>query len=129
MLGIDKEIESIQNHYNRLVERNRFLQNENDHLRSEQYKDDELAAMKETAMKLNYRIRHYGLDEKDWKEMSKWWDEHLNTDHLIELEADKKGNHKMGKTPNYLIEIREFAECTCYSIVCEKCKKNHNIYW
>lgn len=115
--------------YNRLIECNRFLQDENDHLRSENYKDDELTAMKETIMKLNYRIRHYGLDEKDWKEMTDWWDKHLKVDHSRELEADKKGMYKMSQKPNYLIEIRDFPECICYSMICEKCKKNHNVYW
>lgn len=128
MITIDNAIETIQREYNRLLERNKFLHEENAHLRSEHYKDDELAAMKEATMKLNWRISHYGLTENEWKEMTDWRDEHLKEEHSCELEADKKGLYKMSQKPSCHIEIREFAECTCYSIVCSKCKKSHDVY-
>lgn len=128
MTKIDEAIETIQKECERLAECNKSLKDENDRLKSEHYKDSELSAMKKSEKKLSYRLRHYGLDEKDWAELDAWWKEHLKEDHRCELETDKKYVTKASLVPSHHIEIHEFAECICYSVVCEKCKKSHSVY-
>lgn len=129
MNDFDKSIENIKTQYAKILSKNEVLEKENEHLKSEHYKDDALAAMNESLNMWAKRSRHYGLDDNTYNELMDKWKKHLKTNHKKELNWDKMCLQKQPCTPSYHIRIDEFAECTCYSVVCNKCKKSETVYY
>ena len=81
---INKKIESVfqelYDHYRAIESRNEYLRNENARLKSEAYKDEELAKMKERYDKMS---EHYYLgfpiSEEEDEKIKKWKDKMIET--------------------------------------------------
>lgn len=118
-------IEELDGNFDRLYSENNRLREENKVLKDENYKDNELAKLNEENEKLARRINHYGMYDDDWDNLMAAWDKHVK-EHVT-----SKDTGKMRKAPlaSYKIEVEEFPECTCYSIVCNKCGKKKTIYY
>ena len=68
-------LQEVYDHYRSVVKTNDYLRKENERLKSEAYKDEELAKMKEQyeKMEADYR-RGFGISEAEDKKIRDWMD-------------------------------------------------------
>jgi hypothetical protein len=81
---INKKIESVfqelYDHYRAIESRNEYLRNENARLKSEAYKDEELAKMKESHDKMSEDYyRGFPISEKEDEKIKRWKDKMIET--------------------------------------------------
>ena len=71
--SIEEDLKRIYDHYRDVTSRNDYLEKENEHLRTEAYKDEELAKMKEQyeKMKADY-YRGFPITEEEGKKINEW---------------------------------------------------------
>lgn len=71
--SIKEDLQRIYDHYRAVTSRNEYLEKENERLKSEAYKDEELAKMKKEyeKMKADY-LRGFSISEKEDKEIKEW---------------------------------------------------------
>lgn len=75
MQDIKKVLQELYDHYRSVVNRNKYLQEENDRLKSESYKDEELSKMKEKYDKMNEDyLRGFPISEAELKRINEWQD-------------------------------------------------------
>jgi len=75
--GIDAAVNEITHKYSILQERISSLSKENERLKSEHYKDDEIAKLKSDNDRLRSDlIREFGVTEGQEKKISAWMDNH-----------------------------------------------------
>lgn len=78
--GISRQLKEIEEEYNNLKERNVYLQKENDRLKSENYKDSELAAMKEKCEKMEKDLlRGFPISQEEQDAIVNWCWKHADT--------------------------------------------------
>lgn len=75
MQDIKKVLQELYDHYRSVVNRNEYLLKENERLKSDAYKDEELRKMKERydSMKDGY-YRGFPISEEENKKINKWID-------------------------------------------------------
>lgn len=73
--SIEEDLNRIYDHYRKVVNENQYLRTENERLKSETYKDEELSKMKEQyeKMKSDY-YRGFPISKKQEEKISKWID-------------------------------------------------------
>jgi hypothetical protein len=73
MDSIENDLKRIYDHYRKVVNENEYLRKENDRLKSEAYKDEELSKMKEKydQMSKDY-YRGFPISEKEEKKINEW---------------------------------------------------------
>ena len=128
----DNGINEAITEYNRVIEENKKLREENSYLKNKNYKDEELKSLNEKLITAQLESLHYGMKEPDYKEMTQWWNDHLNKKHKKELEDYQKIKTLTKKSsiilPNNHYEIHESCVGVCYSIKCS-CGEYHDIFY
>ena len=73
MDSIENDLKRIYDHYRKVVNENEYLRKENDRLKSEAYKDEELSKMKEKydQMSKDY-YRGFPISEEEEKKINEW---------------------------------------------------------
>ena len=73
MDSIENDLKRIYDHYRKVVNENEYLRKENERLKSEAYKDEELSKMKEKydQMSKDY-YRGFPISEKEEKKIDEW---------------------------------------------------------
>lgn len=112
-MNLTAQLNAIAEEFQHITEANEQLRAENNRLRSERYKDEELARAKKDIDELRERCRHYGIPPYCWTNLMKWWEEH---------EQKHRGIH------GYSIEIQELAVATSYTVKCH-CGEEHTEYY
>lgn len=79
--GIKEDLQNVYDHFRSLEYRNEYLKKEIERLKSEHYKDEELAKMKKDydRMKNDY-YRGFPISEEEDKRLKKWMDEIIKED-------------------------------------------------
>lgn len=89
---IDKDIEKVfqelYDHYRRVYHRNEYLSKENERLRSEKYKDEEMAKMKEMyeSMRNDY-FRGFPISAEENEKIQAWMEEIIGDRPIMKIDS------------------------------------------
>lgn len=118
--NFNEYIESIKNEYERNNAVTLSLQKENERLKAENYKDDEISKMKSQLDKMqkNY-YRGFPINENEEKEIENWKKEHAERVHGLKTDDDRMraggcigGNYKYEFIPTS-IGVSGKVICSC----------------
>jgi len=87
MDSIENDLKRIYDHYRNVVNENEYLRDENNRIKSETYKDEELSKMKEKYDRMiSDYYRGFPISEEEGKKIKEWMNK------LMENEPDMKIN-------------------------------------
>lgn len=110
---MNKLIEELDKYVNQQENLIKRLQDENKKLKSDSYKDSELAELKEKYEKLlNDSYRGFAISEDESNSINKWKEEHVNKKHKGKSFGAIGGNFIYEFTPTGIGDIGEIV-CSC----------------